>query len=208
MVNFRDIHKRYGFVGMLLNLLFKFLKIVGVELEANYLLQKEILPFSKEEEELVLGWGMQHLTLQDFERYGDIDWFTGKKLEHIKTLLKFPTENTCFGIIQNEQLICSGWLSLYYLDWGGGRLLLPNKVGYLWDTYTNPALRGNGFHGKLIKYRLYQLSVKEYEKAYSTVAVYNKASYKGFRRNGFTKKQLFFTYKFWNGKRKTTLKLV
>ena len=208
MVHFRDIHKRYGLGGMLLNLLVKMLRTAGVELEANYLLQKEIVPFAKEDEELIQGWGMQRLTLQDFKRYGNIDWFTGKKLEHIKTLLDSPTENECFGIIQNGQLVCSGWLSLHYLNWGEGSLLLPNKTGYLWDTYTNPAFRGNGFHAKLIKQRLYQLCMKEYSRAYSIVAVYNRASYKGFIKNGFTKKQLFFTYRFWNGKRRTTLKLI
>lgn len=208
MVHFRDIHKRYGLGGMLLNLLVKMLRTAGVELEANYLLQKEIVPFAKEDEELIQGWGMQRLTLQDFKRYGNIDWFTGKKLEHIKTLLDSPTENECFGIIQNGQLVCSGWLSLHYLNWGEGSLLLPNKTGYLWDTYTNPAFRGNGFHAKLIKALLYQLCMKEYSRAYSIVAVYNRASYKGFIKNGFTKKQLFFTYRFWNGKRRTTLKLI
>ena len=208
MLNFRDIHKRYGLGGMLVNLLLKSLKMIGAEIEVNYLLQKEVIPFPDEEKKLIQGWGIQRLTLQDFERYGDIDWFTDRKLEHIKRLLENPTENECFGIIQNGQLVCSGWISLHYLNWGEGSLLLPNKTGYLWDTYTNPAFRGNGFHGKLIKQRLYQLSMKEYSRAYSIVAMYNRASYKGFIKNGFAKKQLFFTCKFWNSKRKTTLKLI
>lgn len=206
-MSLKGIYKRYGFCGILLNMSLKLLSGIGVNVEVNYLLAKKISPFSEVEERRLQHWGIQRLSLQDFKQYGNVEWFTERKLKHIEKLLESPFENECFGIIQGSQLVCSGWLSLHYLEDGEDKLLLPNGVGYLWDTYTNPLFRGAGFHGKLIKYRLYQLSMKGYSCAYSVVAVYNRASYRGFVKNGFMKKQLFFTYEFWNSKKQTTLRL-
>lgn len=90
---------------------------------------------------------------------GDKEEFTPAKLEMIKK--RFEDDSyKAFGIIENNKLIYSCWISLKIL--GLPVVLKEQKQlgpeqGYLEDAYCSIKARGRGMHTKMISYRLSRL---------------------------------------------------
>ena len=55
-------------------------------------------------------------------------------------------------------------------------LFKNDKAALLFDAYTHPYFRGNGYHNYMIKWRLNELKHNKIEKAYTIVLSYNKPS--------------------------------
>lgn len=200
-------YKQYSISGVIIKLFLKLLSKVGIQIDVFYSLVYEISSFdinsvlSQNQIEL-----FRKLSLDDFIKYGDKNWFSDKKINTIFSLL--DNENIVYGIIKDNLIISSGWISLFKYA-GFNENFMPSLKpcdAYLWDAYTHPIYRGNHLHKYLIFYRLYRLKELGKKKAYTFVSIYNKASYKGFSRCGFKKDQLFINYRIGNNSYHTTFK--
>ena len=198
----KNLYKRYGFSGVIIKLVLKFFSYLGIQVDIYYCFCREIT----EKDRFKYDPDFVELSLSDFKKYGDPSWFTKMKLEQIEKLLEKRDENKCWGIIKGSELLCSGWVAFYYIEGFDWRMKLPSKLGYLWDSYTSIGHRGKGLHGKMIEKRIHELALKGYNRVCSFVSIYNKASYKGFLRKGFDKRQIFFVYRIWGSSWKTTLR--
>ncbi|TLU85992.1 MAG: hypothetical protein FDX30_03050 [Chlorobium sp.] len=95
---------------------------------------------------------------------GDKTVFNRNKLEIIKKRFK---DNTyiAYGIIENDVLIYSTWISLVKLGLPiKSKYILASSEGLLEDSYCHPKARGRGLHGIMNYYRLaklYELGKKE-----------------------------------------------
>lgn len=101
---------------------------------------------------------VKELTYEDFLK-GDPTIFKGEKLHLIKRRLEDPSYKA-YGIIENNRLIYSTWISLDILGLSITPTtpikLLPNE-GLLEDSYCDPIARGRGLHGKMNWYRISKL---------------------------------------------------
>lgn len=200
-----DLIKRYGIAGIVCNMALKILTVFKIYLEPNYCLTKDLDPkIVSEIEDNPCYAHFRELSYEDFIRYGDKNWFTEQKLAFM--LPNFKGQHKAYGLVENDLIVCSAWISLRQFGDDLFKVMPELKAnhGYLWDDYTHPSFRGKGLHRQLINYRLYQLCKSDCERAYAFVATYNKASYRGFLRCGFEKKQIFWNYKIGRGKAKTT----
>ncbi len=101
---------------------------------------------------------VKELTYEDFLK-GDKNIFHGKKLELLKVRLKDPNYRG-YGIIENNRLIYSTWVSLKHLGLAikpKKPILLAADEGLLEDSYCAPSARGRGLHGKMNNYRIRKL---------------------------------------------------
>lgn len=100
---------------------------------------------------------VKELEYEDFLK-GNKTTFNEKKLEIIRTRLK-DKNYKCYGIIENNVLIYSTWISLERLGLSVNTneiLLLPYE-GLLEDSYCDPIARGRGLHGMMNLYRIKKL---------------------------------------------------
>lgn len=127
----------------------------------------------------------QELTLADFEahRMEDEAWFTEEKMAKLARYYKVPGTRA-YGCVVEGRLVAYGWVSEHYL--GYSRRRLEEGDGYLWDGYTHPAYRGQGWHGVLIRIREQVLREAGKQRAIGVVAHFNRASRRGFQRQGYT----------------------
>jgi hypothetical protein len=99
---------------------------------------------------------VKELTYDDF-LLGDKSIFYGKKMNVIKQRFEDPTYKG-YGIIENDILIYSAWISLEKLGLPiKSNFKLAPTEGYLEDDYCHPSFRGKGIHGKVNLYRLAKL---------------------------------------------------
>lgn len=101
---------------------------------------------------------VKELTFEDFLK-GDKAIFHGKKLELLKERFKDPTYKA-YGIIENDRLIYSTWVSLSKLGLAvkpKKPILLADNEGLLEDSYCAPIARGRGLHGKMNNWRIAKL---------------------------------------------------
>ena len=65
----------------------------------------------------------------------------------------------CYGIIENDRLIYSTWISLERLGLSVNTksIYLLSNEGLLEDSYCDPIARGRGIHGKMNLYRIKKL---------------------------------------------------
>ena len=81
------------------------------------------------------------------------------------------------------RLAAYGWTSEQYL--GVSKRLLEEGDGYLWDDYTHPDFRGQGWHGRLIRLREEVLRNGGKRRTLSIIARHNRASRRGYQRCGY-----------------------
>jgi len=107
---------------------------------------------------------VKELTYSDF-LLGDKNVFYGKKMEVLKGRFDDPTYKG-YGIVENDMLIYSAWISLEKLGLPvKSNYKLNPTEGYLEDDYCHPSYRGQGIHGKMTLYRiakLYEFGKTEY----------------------------------------------
>ena len=104
--------------------------------------------------------------------YNNELWLTYLTEEKKDTLQKrFRTKNTKgYGVFVNGVLACSAWISFGIIAYNEDTILFKNdKAALLFDAYTHPYFRGNGYHNYMIKWRLNELKHNKIEKAYTIV---------------------------------------
>ncbi len=97
---------------------------------------------------------VKELCYEDFLK-GDSNVFKGAKMELYKKRFQDSTYKA-YGIIENERLIYSTWISLQKMGMVVERrqeYLAPNE-GYLEDSYCDPIARGIGLHSRMNNYRI------------------------------------------------------
>lgn len=100
---------------------------------------------------------VKELTYEDFLK-GNKTTFNEKKLAIIKARLQ-DKNYKCYGIIENDVLIYSTWISLERLGLSVNTkpiYLFPHE-GLLEDSYCDPIARGRGLHGLMNFFRLKKL---------------------------------------------------
>lgn len=101
---------------------------------------------------------VKELTYEDFLK-GDKSVFSGKKLDLVKNRLQDPYYKA-YGIIENNRLIYSTWISLKQLGLTiklKDPIVMASDEGLLEDSYCDPIARGRGLHGKMNNYRIKKL---------------------------------------------------
>lgn len=131
------------------------------------------------------------------EDYDNELWFTYLTEEKKDTLQKrFKTKNAKgYGVFVDGVLACSAWISFGIIGYNEDAILFKNnKVALLFDAYTLPCFRGNGYHNYLIKWRLNELKNNKIEKAYTIVYSYNKPSITNQRKCNYNIEQIFYAF--------------
>lgn len=124
---------------------------------------------------------------------GDQNVFKGEKLELYKK--RFSDKNYFgYGILENDKLIYSTWISIGNLGLPGVTKpipLLPNE-GLLEDSYCAPSARGRGIHGKMNYYRLKKLYEKGKDQVLAIVMDGNTPAMKVQMKSGFEELGTFY----------------
>lgn len=134
---------------------------------------------------------VEELEYNDFLQ-GDKDVFKDEKLDIIKNRC-LDKSYKAYGIKENNQLIYSTWISYDNLG-----LPIPTKIklntdeALLEDSYSHPAFRGKGLHGKMNVYRLKKIYDSGRTKAVVIVLNGNKPALKVQMNTGFEKKGSFY----------------
>lgn len=158
----RNTYKQYGFLGFIGRLVKASLSILGIRFNRYYYLvnnidyqcQKET--FDKKCNDQII----KVLTYNDF-LLGDPEIFNAKKLKTIRYRLE-QGDYLAYGIIENNKLIYSCWLSFKELQSSNSIIngLLSDNECLMLDAYCNPRFRGQGLHSMMNAYRL----MKGYER--------------------------------------------
>lgn len=100
---------------------------------------------------------VKELTYEDFLK-GNKQVFSGAKLAFIKERLQDPYYKA-YGIIENDYLIYSTWISLRKLGLSVDtkKIVLAEDEGLLEDSFCDPIARGRGIHGKMNWWRIRKL---------------------------------------------------
>lgn len=100
---------------------------------------------------------VKELTYEDFLK-GNKQVFYGAKLAFIKERLKGPNYKA-YGIIENDYLIYSTWVSLRKLGLSVDtkEIVLAEDEGLLEDSFCDPIARGRGIHGTMNWWRIRKL---------------------------------------------------
>ncbi len=198
-----DLIHRYGVKGTLLRFLTKSMSLFGFDVRYNVLMEYTLSANIPESNSQIWG-GCKQLQFSDLCKYGDKSWFNPQKLEYEKKSFATPG-NVAMGIIQNEQLICYGWVNANY--WAcDTNCILGEGDAYLWSDWVHPDFRGKKLHNLLIQERLRYAKQMNKSRALAVVLVYNRASYKGYERLGFRRaKRFFIIYNKWTKKQFSTL---
>ncbi len=192
--------RRYGARGVLLNLLERICACVRIEVRHMTLLAHPLERVTPAEP--LPAW--QELSFADFERHQGDDprWFTPSKMERLARAYR-PPGSRAVGCVVDGRLVAYGWISEQYM--GYSRLKLADGDGYLWDDYTHPDYRGQGWHGALIRIREQLLLQAGKQRALSVVARFNRASRRGFERIGYLPLEHYRFGRWW-GRRFSTLR--
>lgn len=170
MNKFKDKYKQFGIVGYC-NRLIKsvFRVLLGIEYEKYYYLVNDIdYQAQREIFEKKRGiWEIKKLQYGDF-LHGVPSVFTEKKLLKIKYRFDHSGDYEAYGIVENDRLIYSCWLSFKDLHVTDKlNCPLPDDECFMFDAYCAPDFRGHGLHGMMNAYRL----MKGYEHGKTRCAV-------------------------------------
>lgn len=182
-----DARHRYGVWGFLQNLWRKGWSMLGLRVERMHLWVHDLTESSEE-----LLPPFRELSYADFEAHRDEDliWFSPAKMAKLARYYRVPGSRA-FGCFVEGRLAAYGWISEQYM--GCSKIGLEEGDGYLWDDYTHPDFRGQGWHLHLIKIREAELLRAGKRRALSVVANFNRASRRGYQRAGYT---LYERYRF------------
>lgn len=144
------------------------LRIFNTQIMKIHYLKNKIEPDTLSKQFYNLQLNFKELTYEDF-LMGDKNVFRDGKLQIIKERFNDSTYKA-YGILENDTLIYSAWISLVKLGLPvkSSIKLLPHE-GYLEDDYCHPLYRGQGIHSKMLIYRMMKLY--EYGKSECIVTV-------------------------------------
>lgn len=163
-------------------------RFLGTQILKVHYLGKRIVPQDTD-------WGslVKPLEYNDF-LLGDKEEFTPAKLEVIRRRFEDKSYKA-YGIIENNILIYSCWISLVTLGLPtvlDEPLQLSEEQGYLEDDYCSVHARGRGIHTKMIAYRLYELYRIGRKVCITTVMDGNIAAIKANLKNGMKDLGVFY----------------
>lgn len=203
-MDIRSIYRRYRFQGVVLNIIMKFVELFGFKKFLLLHLMSIDLQHSQSASEWgPKGKGVNLLNYADVERYS-----VENPVEITPHFLKFAEEMLqdshykLFGCEVDGKLASYGWICLdrYPLT----DYFFKHKGAFLFKDYTMPEYRGKGLHRNITFARLDYLRKIGYQIAYSSVALYNEASYRGFLKCGMRREGIYA--KWGDEKIKMTLK--
>lgn len=163
-------------------------RFLGTQIIKVHYLGRKIVPQTTDVDDLV-----KPLEYNDF-LLGDKEEFTAEKLEIVKKRLDDNTYKA-YGIIEDNKLIYSGWISLEKI---GLPVILKDEIhlneyqGYLEDAFCSLNSRGKGIHSKMISYRLSRLFELGKKEAIVTVIEGNTPSLKAEMKNGMKDLGVFY----------------
>lgn len=175
--------KKYGF-SVAMNTVLR--RYFGTQIGTiHYLrLNTDIVKLNKEMMNFDLD--VKVLTYEDFLK-GDKTVFTRVKLELIKNRLNDPNY-IAYGIIENDRLIYSTWVSLKQLGLTiklNKPILMEPNEGLLEDSYCDPIARGRGIHSKMNFYRIKKLYEMGKTRVLALVLEGNTPAFKVQYKSGF-----------------------
>lgn len=184
--------KQFGFGGFLKRTAKFFLRKIGIYTNSYYYMVNRIdTEKNRKQFEVAHIPPVKELTYEDFLK-GDKAVFNEKKLSIIQQWFSEGTYKA-FGIIENESLIYSCWISLHKLETSDACVVgcLDEDEGLLIGAYCSPAARGRGIHGAMNAYRLWQIAQNGKNQAVAIVLYENTPAYKSQLKVGF---EVAFTY--------------
>ena len=184
--------KQFGFLGFLKRTVKFFLRKIGIYINSYYYMVNHIdAEASRKQFEAANLPPVKELIYDDFLK-GDKSVFNERKLTIIQQWFSEGTYKA-YGIVENESLIYSCWISLHKLETSEASVVgyLEDNEGLLIGAYCSPAARGRGLHGTMNAYRLWQLSQHGKNQAVVIVIKENKPAYKSQIKVGF---EVAFTY--------------
>lgn len=150
------------------------------------------------------GLDVKELTIEDFAT-GDKNNFTPDKLRLIASRLKSDNYK-CFGIIEDQKLIYSTWISFGILTLpNGDRFKLNDDEGLLEDSYCDPIARGRGLHSKMNFFRIMKFKEAGTKYIIAIVLDGNTPAMKVQLKSGFKEINTFYSGKIF-GRNFSTLK--
>ena len=170
-------------------------KLFGIRIEKFHYLKLKIDIDRVNQSLLSFDLPVKQLKYEDF-LLSDSSQLTHKKLLSIKSRLS-DGDHIAYGIIDNNQLIYSNWVSLRTLSLPIKRSfeLLPNE-GSLEDGYCRPQERGKGIHSKMNYYILSQLYHNGKDTAIAIVLDGNTPAQRVKYKSGFKEYGTFYCGKF------------
>lgn len=141
---------------------------------------------------------IKKLSLEEFE-IGDSRYFTEEKLCVYRKWMKDGT-HIPYGIVKNNKLIISGWLSLEKIYIGGVERDLQSNEGLILDVYCHPDYRGMGYQGKMNRYMFDMLKEFGKQKAVVLTLRLNVPAYKSMYKSGFRLNKVYLKIGFLNKK--------
>lgn len=194
-----DLHYRYGIKGIILNAFSKLMDKLHIKIEF-----KALYVYDINSNALAYVSGYRRLVYQDFIEKSKEDsvWLTPQKLETLRISFDCP-DFFAVGFFVDGIMASYGCASVSRL---GDFAELNREDAYLFDDYTFPQYRGQGFHKKLITARLNELKSMGKIRALSIIADYNKASYTSYLNYGFSRLESFIQYGIGRGTTNNTLK--
>ncbi len=189
---------QYGFWGFLMRILKYLLRKLGIYINSYYYMINHIEPeFRFEQFKKSYIPDVKILGYQDF-LLGDKDVFTESKLSIIRNRLS-NKNYIPYGIVRNNRLIYSCWVSLrdmvvtQDMDWGK----LKDNEALLVDDYCCPSYRGKGIHTAVNTYRLWNISQMGRERAVVIILRGNKPAYRSQLKAGFDISFSFIIVRIW-----------
>ena len=162
-------------------------RFLGTQIQKVHYLGTMVLPQHSDVDSLV-----KPLEYNDF-LLGDKEEFTPAKLDIISRRLEDKSYKA-YGIIENDTLIYSCWISLETLGLPvllNEPLKLGSEEGYLEDDYCAIKSRGRGIHTQMIAYRLNELYRMGRKVCITTVMDGNIAAIKANLKNGMKELGVF-----------------
>ena len=160
MSKIKDDYRQYGLGGFLKRVIKWPLRKIGITINSYYFMVNDI-DYEKQKQlfEAKGLRGVKELKYDDFLK-GDKSEFTDRKLSKIRQRLDDGNYHA-YGIVENDKLVYSCWISLYWLDSSNACVEGPLKKNecLLFDAYCAPEGRGRGFHSTMNSFRL----MKAYE---------------------------------------------
>lgn len=191
-------YKQYGLIGLLSRIIKSILRRIGISYEQYYYMVNDI-----DYERQVAIWnkkpisGVKVLTYDDF-LLGDKSVFTPSKLALIKNRLN--KGYYAYGIVENNELIYSCWLSTKELQVNAGNVSfdLTQNECLMVDAYCPPKARGKGYHSQMNAYRLMQTVNLGRKKCIVVVLKENIPAFKSQIKVGYKVEFMFYICKIGN----------
>lgn len=135
---------------------------------------------------------VKELVYEDFLK-GDKNIFKEAKLEYIMNRLEDDSYK-CYGIIENDRLIYSTWVSLHKLGLSVDTkpIWLASDEGLLEDSFCDPIARGRGIHGKMNFFRIKKLYELGKKRVVAIVLEGNTPAMKVQLKSGFKELGIFY----------------